>query len=339
MPGIIDPYFEVAIAAATANAGPRTITIGGRTISLPAGGGIQTGGFTRIADNFYPYESGYKSLPRVGLTRLNLVTTGAGQAAVVRVTPTEPDRMMDRPDGVAFLSVTNSSASLDQLRSRIDTSARRGGGRSGFGGGRPGGSTTAAGSQLWADVRAGKTPLIVACANGATIVHVMEIVQSHKALKLTLFASGVACAEAADSLKGRPVRVLLHPKIELLPNTRDRFAGARLLHDLGVPVAFTLTANPAAGGIFDPAGAAEAAVAADFPLFPVAMMVKAGLPRQAALEALSKQPAMMLGLGATLGTIEPGKAADLALFTGDPLDPGSQLKFTLIDGRMAHAHD
>ena len=38
------------------------------------------------------------------------------------------------------------------------------------------------------------------------------------------------------------------------------------------------------------------------------------------------------------GTIEPGKAADLLLYTGDPLDPSSRLRLTLIDGRTAYAN-
>jgi hypothetical protein len=334
LPGIIDPYFEVAVAAATPDAGPRTITIGGRTVTLGAGGGAQAGSFTRIADNFYPYDAGYKPLPRSGLTRLNLVTTGSGQAAVVRVTPGEPDRMMDRADGIAFLGVTNNSTSLDQLRTRLEPSARGGAGR-GPAGGRLGGAAAGAGNQLWADVREGKTPLIVACANSAAIVHVLQIMEPHKDVKLTLFAAGTAFAEAADSLKGRSVRALVHPSLEMLPNTRDRFTAARLLNDLGVEVAFSLTANPPGAGL-DPA---ESALAADFPLFPVAMMVKAGLPRQTALEALTKRPALMLGMDATHGTIESGKVADLLLFTGDPLDPASRLRITLIDGRTTHANE
>jgi predicted amidohydrolase YtcJ len=185
--------------------------------------------------------------------------------------------------------------------------------------------------------------LIVACANSAAIVHVLQIVEPHKAVKLTLYASGPAFAEAADSLKGRTVRALLHPTLDLLPNTRDRFAAARLLHELGVEVAFSLSATPPSGGGFDPTGAppapADSAMTNDFPLFPVAMMVKAGLPRQTALEALTKRPAMMLGMDATHGTIEPGKVADLVLFTGDPLDPASRLRLTLIDGRTTHAND
>ncbi len=342
IPGMIDPFFEVAVATATPDAGPRTITIGGRTLNLGGGGAIQAGAFTRIADNFYPYDPGYKPLPRAGLTRLNLVTSGSGQSAIVRATPAEPDHMMDQADGVAFLSVTNNSTSLEQLRTRLEPSAR--GGRGAGAGGRFGDAAAAVGNRLWTNVREGKTPLIVACANSATIVHVLQIVEPHKAVKLTLFAAGTAFAEAANALKGRSARALVHPTLDLLPNTRDRFAAARLLHDLGVEVAFTLSANPpAGGGGFDPTGtvpaATESTLVNDFPLFPVAIMVKAGLPRQTALEALTKLPAKMLGIDATHGTIEPGKVADLVLFTGDPLEPASRLRLTLVDGRTIHAND
>jgi imidazolonepropionase-like amidohydrolase len=46
----------------------------------------------------------------------------------------------------------------------------------------------------------------------------------------------------------------------------------------------------------------------------------------------------LLGLEKTHGTIEAGKAADLLLFTGDPLDPASRLRHTIIDGRTAYAN-
>jgi hypothetical protein len=352
MPGIIDPHFEVAIAAATAETGTRTMVIRGRTITLPAGGGRAAGGFTRVADNFYPYDAGYKPLARIGLTRINLVTSGAGQAAVVRVTPGEPEHMLDRADGIAFVGVSNQTDSLDQVRTRLEVAARAksGSGGSGAGGGFPFGRATssAAGAQLWADVHDGKTPLIAAVANSATVLHLLKAVEPYKNVKLIIFGAGASVAEAIDSLKGRDVRILLRPGFELVPNTRDRFAPARMLNDAGIDFSFSLTAKPPAA----PTGAAPipdaGALAAgpddnpalqDFPLFPVAMMVKSGLPRKMALEALTKRPAAMLGIEATHGTIEPGKVADLLLFSGDPLDPASRLRLTLIDGRTTHAND
>ena len=104
MPGIIDPYFEVAIAAGTAaDASPRTAVVRGRQIPLGGGGPARgAAAFTRIADNFYPYDPGFRLVPVYGLTRLNLVTTGSGQSAVVRVVPSQPEQMLEKADGVAF---------------------------------------------------------------------------------------------------------------------------------------------------------------------------------------------------------------------------------------------
>jgi Amidohydrolase family len=329
MPGIIEPHFEVSIASTTADAGPRTVVIGGRTINVPGGAGGRTNTFTRVADNFYPYDAGYKPLPRAGFTRLNLVSAGNGQSAVVRVTPGEPDHMMDRADGIAFASVTNQSDSLDQIRTKLEQAKR--------GANSP---TMAkvmagqAGGQLWLDVHEGKAPLIVNAANSAAIVHLVKAVEPYKNVKLTILASGVAFADAIDSLKGKNVTCLVHPNLEMLPNTRDRFAPARMLHEAGIAFGFSLTSRPQATADFD-----NTLVQQEFPLFPVAVLVKSGLPRQVALAALTKQPATIIGMDAALGSIEPGKSADLLLYTGDPLEPSSRLRLAIVDGRTTHAND
>jgi hypothetical protein len=340
MPGVIDPYFEVTVAAATVDSGPRTVVVRGRPVQLPGAGQTRGAAFTRVADNFYPYDAGYKSLPRLGLTRLNFVTSGIGQAALVRVTPAEPERMLDRADGLAFVSVTNSSESLDQVRQRLEAANRA----KSSGGSRPANAPPAPGAVLWSDVLDGKTALVAAAANSAAVSHVLKAVEPYKNVKLVLFMGGDAVAETIDALKGRNVKVILRPGLDLAPNTRDRFNPARMLHDANIEFAFSLSAKPpsvaanaAAAAI---TGDSEAAltIEADCPLFPVAILVKTGLPRAAALEALAKQPASIVGLGSSHGTIEPGKAADLLLFSGDPLDPASRLKRTIIDGRTAYAN-
>jgi hypothetical protein len=334
LPGLIDPYFEVSIAAPTADAGPRTMVVRGRTVNLPAMPGQRGSQFTRIADNFYPYDAGYKPLPRLGLTRLNLVTSGVGQAAVIRGTPADPESMLDRPDGLIFASVTNSTESLDQVRQRLDAANRARSSSSS----RPSGPVPPV-TQLWNDVFDGKSMLIADAANPAAVVHLLKAVEPYKNVKLALFMGGDSVAETVESLKGRNVRVILRPGLDLVPNTRDRFNPARMLHEAGVPFAFTLSGRPGAGG-GAPAGEGEMSLAIDpdCPLFPVAMLVKTGLPRAAALEALVKHPAAILGLESSHGTIEPGKVADLILFSGDPLDPASRLKRTIVDGRTAYAN-
>src|SRR5207302_10616373 len=111
--------------------------------------------------------------------------------------------------------------------------------------------------------------------------------------------------------------------LSLKPNTRDRIDVARLLHEAGLEFSFT-------------ANRSDLLTAQDFPLFPVAYLVKCGLPRASALEALTARPAALLGLEKTHGTIEPGKSADLLIFTGDPFDPSSQLSRVLIEGKTVY---
>lgn len=49
------------------------------------------------------------------------------------------------------------------------------------------------------------------------------------------------------------------------------------------------------------------------------LMVRAGLTPMAALQSATREPARFLGQEDSLGTIEPGKVADLVLLDGDPL--------------------
>ncbi len=63
-----------------------------------------------------------------------------------------------------------------------------------------------------------------------------------------------------------------------------------------------------------------------------ALAVKAGLPREEALKALTLYPAEILGIDSDYGSLEPGKMADLALWDGDPLDVQSSVKNVFIHG-------
>ena len=67
------------------------------------------------------------------------------------------------------------------------------------------------------------------------------------------------------------------------------------------------------------------------------LAVRAGLDEGIALRAITLNAAAALGLDDRLGSIEPGKDADLAIFDGDPLLPTSRVTHTLIGGRVAYS--
>ena len=64
-----------------------------------------------------------------------------------------------------------------------------------------------------------------------------------------------------------------------------------------------------------------------------AKMIAAGLPRGEAVKALTLNPAWVLGVDGRTGSLEVGKDADLALFSGDPFSVFSRVDATWIDGK------
>jgi len=64
-----------------------------------------------------------------------------------------------------------------------------------------------------------------------------------------------------------------------------------------------------------------------------ALAVRAGMSREMALEGLTLAGAKMLGLEGRVGSIEPGKDADLVVLSGDPLSVWTHVEQTWIEGR------
>ncbi|MBK8979535.1 MAG: amidohydrolase family protein [Planctomycetes bacterium] len=70
-----------------------------------------------------------------------------------------------------------------------------------------------------------------------------------------------------------------------------------------------------------------------------AMAVRLGLPDGVALRALTINPARFVAVEHRIGSLEIGKDADLAFFSGDPLDPRSHVAMTVVNGHIAYRRD
>jgi imidazolonepropionase-like amidohydrolase len=61
--------------------------------------------------------------------------------------------------------------------------------------------------------------------------------------------------------------------------------------------------------------------------------------RMQAVRGLTIVPAMTIGFGHRLGSLEPGKDADIVVISGHPADPRSKVHEVYVDGERVHDAD
>ena len=142
-------------------------------------------------------------------------------------------------------------------------------------------------------------------------------------------AGGSEAWKVVDLLKEHDVPVILGRPLSL-PSEDDApydqpFRTAGVLAEAGLTIAF----GSSAGGGFGPGGPHSARTLP----FEAANAVAHGLDSDAAIAALTIGPAKMLGIEDRVGTIEPGKIANLIVVDGDPLEIMSQVVHLIIGGQ------
>jgi len=88
------------------------------------------------------------------------------------------------------------------------------------------------------------------------------------------------------------------------------------------------------------------AITTDHPVVPInflihqaSLAVKEGLDRDTALRAITINPARIIGVADRLGSLEPGKDADLVIWSADPLDVTSRAERAYQDGLEIYGYD
>ncbi|HWP94227.1 MAG TPA: amidohydrolase family protein [Gammaproteobacteria bacterium] len=164
----------------------------------------------------------------------------------------------------------------------------------------------------------GEIPLVVEVHRAADIEAVLKLAREF-GIRLVI-AGGAEAWLVADRLAAANVPVIIDPA-ENLPS-RFEMLGATLenaarLHAAGVMVAFATedAANPR--NIRQLAGNA----------------VAHGMPYEAALAALTVNPARIYGVAGAYGALEAGKDADVVIWSGDPLEVTTFAEAVFVKGR------
>ena len=167
----------------------------------------------------------------------------------------------------------------------------------------------------------GTMPLVVHTHGARDIVAALEWAAGHD-LHLVIVDSGDTW-RAAERLAAANVPVILSTVMALPPYEDDpydaMYANAARLHEAGVR--FAIADGPSGPGTDDRNLPYQAGMAAAF-----------GLPREAALRAVTLAPAEILGVDDRLGSIDVGKSASLVLADGDLLEIRTQILGEWIDG-------
>jgi len=97
----------------------------------------------------------------------------------------------------------------------------------------------------------------------------------------------------------------------------DRITCAVALHKAGIPFALSTWETKPSDALKN-----------------LGTLLKKGLPREAALSALTRAPAELFGAADRLGTLEAGKIANLVVFTQPFGEKASKVRYAVVDGKL-----
>jgi imidazolonepropionase-like amidohydrolase len=166
----------------------------------------------------------------------------------------------------------------------------------------------------------GKLPLVVEAHRASDIQALLRFAREQK-IRLVLSGGQEAWMVARELASARvPVIVsALRDLPEAFESLGARLDNAALLARAGVSIAISPRESE---GPFSRTVRIEAGNA-----------VAHGLPWEAALTAVTRTPAEIFEVSAALGTLAPGRSADLVIWTGDPFEPLTRPRQVFIRGR------
>jgi imidazolonepropionase-like amidohydrolase len=152
------------------------------------------------------------------------------------------------------------------------------------------------------------------------IMTAVRLAEEFKFLRLSL-GHAVESYKVAGELARRGVAVVVGPQMTAYDDEGRLVNLAGYLADKGVHVDIMTDAD---------------VVQESFLRYQAAIAVKYGLDPRRALEAVTINPVRTMGLEGRIGSLEPGKDADLVVFDGDPFDIATRVLAVFVDGRAVY---
>ncbi len=178
--------------------------------------------------------------------------------------------------------------------------------------------------QAFMDLESGKLPILVSIRSAGTFLHFKDAL-GDKSLTWSLrmpITLESDFANIKEDVGKAGIRVVMDPTISVNPGT---------LQQRNLPAEFSkagakLVLIPRSDNFFNAKNWRKDVVS----------LIKAGLDEQVALSAMTLEPANLLGMGETHGSLEVGKVADLLILSGKPFEPASEIEAVMVDGKFVH---
>lgn len=186
----------------------------------------------------------------------------------------------------------------------------------------------------------GEVLALIYCELAMDVPQAIKLINEYK-LKAVLIL-GQDCHKAVKQIAVAKLPVVLDPTLvywETDPRTGEerQIVLPKIYRDAGVPVTYQVT-GAAAGTLFR-APNLPPTVGTNYLWYQAATAVKYGTPADEALRAMTLRAAQTIGMANAVGSIEPGKDADLVILTGDPLHLDTWVDKTLIAGKVVYERE
>ena len=171
-------------------------------------------------------------------------------------------------------------------------------------------------------LREGTLSGVVSIARGADYLHLLDVVEDED------FAWSIRCSlrddidlwELTEQIGEDQVRAILTSRVTLRAATR---------RERNIPAEFQR-----AGGKLALLPNSDSASGFAGWRHDVGHLVRAGLDRDAAIRAMTLEPAEVLGLGERLGSLDVDKDANILFWDGDPFEPATRIQAVMLEGDL-----